>query len=67
MAEQPRFVCKYCGSEVEHRSQYNTPSRWVHVPSLDYRCLLFAEPFAPFGSPVSVPALGRGVAQEAQQ
>lgn len=50
-----RFVCKYCGSEVENRPQYDAdaPKRWIHIPSLDYRCLLFAEPFSPFGSPVS--------------
>lgn len=60
MAEQMRFVCKYCGSGVEHRPRFgaDSPRRWVHVPSLDCRCLLFAEPFA---------LLGRGVAQETQQ
>lgn len=38
--------CKYCGRPVELRPRYDAdaPKRWVHVPSLDYRCMLYAEP-----------------------
>ena len=48
-----RTVCKTCGSEIELR-QHNAdaPKRWIHVPSNDYRCLVFAEPYMPFGVPV---------------
>lgn len=52
-----RHVCRYCGNTVELRPQYDAdaPKRWVHLSSLDYRCLLFADPYAPFGVPVEVP------------
>lgn len=54
-----RFICKFCGSDVELRgtcTEHAPPKRWIHVPSLDYRCLIFAEPYGPFGSPVSFPS-----------
>lgn len=52
-----RPVCKTCGSEIELR-QHNVdgPKRWIHVPSRDYRCLVFAEPYMSFGVPVEFPA-----------
>lgn len=59
MSEQ-RFVCKYCGSTVELRPQYDVdaPKRWIHVPSLDYRCLLFAEPLRAVLNPCALPCRG---------
>ena len=39
-------VCRYCGDQIVMTPDYDadTPARWQHAVSRDYRCLTFAAP-----------------------
>lgn len=55
-----RTVCKNCGSTVE-QGPYG---RWLHAGTREPRCLVYAEPFAPFGTPIEFPGDAVDTARE---